>query len=486
MLGLELGHMTWAAEVQSAILNQSRTIEVQMDHEQCALGRFLYGPERLEFARQYPDINKVLMRVEAPHERLHASASEISSASATADHALASQIFREVTEPALAEIRTNIQNIVQMAEERVGGVREAQDIYKEVSVPSLHQVQHYLEAMTDIVAAGAENIQATMASNGEQSQTVLSLVTLAAIIAGIALAIWITGSTLRQLGGEPDTLVIAAREIADGNLMHRIALRDGDDTSLFSAMAQMVERLKSVVTEVRSGANGLASASNQVSATAQTLSQGSTEQAASVEETTATVEQVNASVQQNTENARVTNGIATSSAEEARRGGEAVHRTVGAMRDIAGKISLIEDIAYKTNLLSLNAAIEAARAGEHGEGFTVVAAEVRKLAENSRMTAQEISQLATNSVSVAEEAGKLLEVRVPNIGKTADLVEEITAASGEQAGGVAQINEAMMQIETATQQNAAASEELAATSEELSAQATQLQQTVAFFKVADQ
>jgi methyl-accepting chemotaxis protein len=192
---------------------------------------------------------------------------------------------------------------------------------------------------------------------------------------------------------------------------------------------------------------------------------------------------MSASIAQNTENAKVTDGMASKAATEAAEGGEAVKRTVEAMKSIAGKIGIIDDIAYQTNLLALNAAIEAARAGEHGKGFAVVAAEVRKLAERSQVAAQEIGELAGGSVEMAERAGKLLDEMVPSIRKTSDLVQEITAASEEQSTGVGQVNTAMNQLNQATQQNASASEELAATAEEMSGQAEQLQQLVSFFKV---
>jgi methyl-accepting chemotaxis protein len=242
-------------------------------------------------------------------------------------------------------------------------------------------------------------------------------------------------------------------------------------------------KLAQVVSEVNSGAQALASASEEVSATAQSLSQAASEQAAGVEETSASIEQMTASIAQNTENAKITDGMASKAAKDASDGGEAVNATVDAMKQIAKKIGIIDDIAAQTNLLALNAAIEAARAGEHGKGFAVVAAEVRKLAERSQVAAQEIGEVAGNSVELAEKAGRLLAEIVPNIRKTSDLVQEITAASTEQSSGVGQINSAVSQLSTTTQQNASSSEELAATSEEMSGQAEQLQQTMSFFKL---
>jgi len=244
-----------------------------------------------------------------------------------------------------------------------------------------------------------------------------------------------------------------------------------------------VSKLSQVVTEVNGSAEALASASEEVSATAQALSQAASEQAAGVEETSASLEQMTASIAQNTENAKVTDGMASKAAQEATDGGEAVNATVMAMKQIAKKIVIIDDIAYQTNLLALNAAIEAARAGVHGKGFAVVAAEVRKLAERSQVAAQEIGEVATNSVELAEKAGRLLSEMVPNIKRTSDLVQEITAASEEQSSGVGQINGAVGQLNQTTQQNASSSEELAATAEEMSGQAEQLQQAMSFFKL---
>jgi methyl-accepting chemotaxis protein len=246
-----------------------------------------------------------------------------------------------------------------------------------------------------------------------------------------------------------------------------------------------VAKLAQTIAEVTNTSEALNSATGQVSATAQSLSQASSEQAASVEETSASVEQMSASIKQNTENAKVADTMSADGTRKAADGGQAVTETVAAMKQIAKKIGIIDDIAYQTNLLALNAAIEAARAGEHGKGFAVVAAEVRKLAERSQVAAQEIGQLAGNSVGLAERAGKLLDEIVPATRKTADLVQEITSASQEQTVGVAQVNTAMGQLNQITQQNASASEELAATAEEMSGQAANLQQLMAFFTVSN-
>jgi methyl-accepting chemotaxis protein len=276
------------------------------------------------------------------------------------------------------------------------------------------------------------------------------------------------------------------KAFAAGDLTHRI---ERDYAGLFGQVKasgnETAENLTRVMGEVRAAADALTGAASQVSATAQSLSQAASEQAASVEETSSQVDVMSASISQNSDNAKVTDGMATKASKEANEGGAAVSSTVTAMKQIAAKIGIVDDIAYQTNLLALNAAIEAARAGEHGKGFAVVAAEVRKLAERSQEAAKEIGELAGNSVTTAERAGKLLDEIVPNIQKTSELVQEIAAASTEQSESVTQIGGAMGQLSKATQQNASASEELAATSEELSGQAEQLQQSVAFFKTGD-
>jgi methyl-accepting chemotaxis protein len=281
--------------------------------------------------------------------------------------------------------------------------------------------------------------------------------------------------------------VTFAQAVAAGDLTQKIDLDQKDEIGqLAQALNEMVAKLSSIVSEVTSAADNVASGSQELSSTAQQMSQGATEQAAAAEEVSSSMEEMASSIRQNTDNAMQTEKISIKSSTDAKEGGKAVVETVAAMKEIATKISIIEEIARQTNLLALNAAIEAARAGEHGKGFAVVASEVRKLAERSQTAAGEISSLSTRSVAIAEQAGEMLTKMVPDIQRTAELVQEITASSKEQDTGAEQINKAIQQLDQVIQQNASASEEMASTSEELSSQAEQLQSSISFFNIGNQ
>ena len=343
--------------------------------------------------------------------------------------------------------------------------------------------QKWQDAIDENVALQDENTKIDVATSQKSYDSARTLMLTMAAVA-IALGCLIAWILTRSVTVPVNEALNVANRLAEGDLTVRINNPSKDETGqMLQAMSNMITKLSQVVTDVNSGAQALASASEEVSATAQSLSQAASEQAAGVEETSASIEQMTSSIAQNTENAKITDGMASKAAKDAVDGGEAVNATVDAMKQIAKKIGIIDDIAAQTNLLALNAAIEAARAGEHGKGFAVVAAEVRKLAERSQVAAQEIGEVAGNSVELAEKAGRLLAEIVPNIRKTSDLVQEITAASTEQSSGVGQINSAVGQLNQTTQQNASSSEELAATSEEMSGQAEQLQQTMSFFKL---
>ncbi|RNC71012.1 MAG: HAMP domain-containing protein [Desulfuromonadales bacterium] len=289
-------------------------------------------------------------------------------------------------------------------------------------------------------------------------------------------------NSLNTLIDAMEKVTTMAQEIAGGNLAVEVKERSPQD-ELMKALAAMVHVLANVVKDVKSAADNVASGSQQLSSSSEEMSQGATEQAAAAEEASSSMEQMSANIRQNADNAIQTERIALKAADDAKLSGKAVTETVTAMREIAGKISIIEEIARQTNLLALNAAIEAARAGEHGKGFAVVAAEVRKLAERSQKAAGEISHLSASSVEVAEKAGEMLGRILPDIQRTAELVQEISAASREQDTGAEQINKAIQQLDQVIQQNAGASEEMASTAEELSSQAEQLQDTIAFFRV---
>ncbi|MCF1491821.1 HAMP domain-containing protein [Agrobacterium vitis] len=323
---------------------------------------------------------------------------------------------------------------------------------------------------------------ADAAGDAEYASTRLMLLSLsiAASVIAVMAAVWIVISVT----GGINRAVVAVRKVADGDLTEFAQIRSRDEIGdMLQYVNTMIERLRGVVGDALSASDNVSSGSQQLSSASEQVSQGATEQASSAEEASASMEEMAANIKQNADNAAQTEKIARQSSKDAEASGEAVNRAVGAMRTIAEKISIVQEIARQTDLLALNAAVEAARAGEHGKGFAVVASEVRKLAERSQAAAAEISTLSGQTVQVATEAGEMLTRLVPDIRKTAELISEISAACREQDIGASQINEAIQQLDKVTQQNAGASEEMSATSEELAAQAEELQTSIAFFKV---
>ena len=307
---------------------------------------------------------------------------------------------------------------------------------------------------------------------------------LVALVLALGLGAVLVAVTVRYITRTLRSATDLATAVATGDLTRTVEVTNHDEIgTMVTALNGMVENLRRVAHEVTEASTSVATGAEQLSATAGQLAEGASEQGAATEQTTAAMEQMGASVQQNADNAQQTDRLASKASADAQTSGTAVTQTVSAMKNIAERISVIEEIARKTDLLALNAAVEAARAGDHGKGFAVVASEVRKLAERSATAAGEIGQLSRGGVSLAEGAGEMLIRLVPDIRKTADLVQEVSAASREQSTGIAQTNKALQQLDQVTQQNAAAAEQVAATAGELSNQAQQLQRAVGFFKL---
>jgi len=358
--------------------------------------------------------------------------------------------------------------------------QQAFQILSEQVIPALAVYRASWNKFIDLQSNAAEQAVKESARAYAFGRRIALLVLIVTLLLATAAAVTVTTSITIPI----KEVVRHAERIANGDLTKEIRVTNSSETGkLQQAMLEMSSKLTRIISDVREGSTAVASAASQLSSSAQSLSQGTSEQAASVEETSSSLEEMNASITQNADYSRQMEQMAASGARTAEESGKAVEDTVEAMKQIATKISVIEEIAYQTNLLALNAAIEAARAGDQGRGFAVVATEVRKLAERSQSAAQEISGLATKSVSVAERSGAILKELVPAIKKTAELMQDVAAASKEQSSGVAQINKAMSQVDTVTQRNASSAEELSSTSEELAAQSEQLQQLMTFFRV---
>ncbi|MCF7928608.1 MAG: HAMP domain-containing protein [Spirochaetales bacterium] len=344
-------------------------------------------------------------------------------------------------------------------------------------------MRNSIDQLTAMQEERSAEATSQMMNNIQSTNITYIVIVLVSLIAAALIAILIS----RRLLGSIYKAIQSVQTVASGDLTTTVEVSGNDEMrDLAEALQGMTDKLRQIVGDISSAGENISSGSQQMSSTSQQLSEGATEQASSTEEASSSMEQMASNIRQNAENSTQTEKIAQKAANNAQEGGEAVRKTVDAMKEIAEKITIISDIARQTNMLALNAAIEAARAGEYGKGFAVVAAEIRKLAERSQTAAGEINELSGESVEVANKANELLGQIVPDIEKTSDLIQEISSASSEQDSGTDQINRAISQLDQVTQQNASASEEMASMAEELAGQAEQLQTTIEYFRVDGQ
>jgi len=340
-----------------------------------------------------------------------------------------------------------------------------------------------LKATEDFIATGLLQLTENRLAASTRALYTASITAVTILLLALVIGWWIVHDLLKTLGAEPRIMADITHRIAKGDLTIDYSCNGDKSSGIFSAMRGMTQKLTEVVNGVQEVTNIIANKSREISHAGQELSQGASEQAVSLEQISSSMEEMVGTIRQSANNASQTEKISLKAAADAREGGRAVSQAVAAMQEIASNISIIEEISNQTNLLALNAAIEAARAGEHGKGFAVVASEVRKLAERSQKAASEIAESSSNTVVVAETAGQLLEQLVPDIQKTAELVQEISATAREQDSGASEINHALQQLDQVAQQSAASSEELASTSEQLTDQVSQLRESIAFFRL---
>ncbi len=511
----EVDHYRWRNAFVYEVGN-NKPFTGQLDSNLCAFGLWLAS-----YQTDDPLFTSILAKFSEPHEKLHSLGQRANRLIDQGDFTA----VRNLIDVELAQIFPEIEAVFKEAKdyvsEEIGHLDQATSVAFGSSRAAFNSFMTTLDELSEMIRNDADVGRSSASAAASRSQWIAIVAALLGIIIAMMFGFFITRSIVRPLAVAVDTaqamavgdltmeiqqnsrdetgqllgamkamiessrdVARMAGQIADGNLDIQLQQRSEKDV-LLQSLSNMVAKLKDVISNVRMAVENVSSGAQSMSASSEEMSQGASEQAAAAEEASSSIEQMTANIRQNADNAMQTEKIAVQAAGKAQEGGVAVNQTVSAMKEIAGKIMIIEEIARQTNLLALNAAIEAARAGEHGKGFAVVAAEVRKLAERSQKAAGEINELSSSSVDVAEQAGTILNSLVPNIQKTAELVQEISASSREQDAGADQISKSIQQLDAVIQQNASASEEMASTAEELSGQSEQLAEMIAFFRIAE-
>lgn len=469
----------YALQVQTAnAIQNMRSFDGGEDPTRCNFGQWLP-----DFRTNNQEINRTIRNMMADHDEFHAAVHRIKQQISRGNQQAAMNEYLNVMIPSADNVFNYFALINREAQRAVDAFDEMSRVITQVSTPA------HLAMMERFTELQEINVQEAIIETeaGDAVIRASNIMVTSGLVIGIIIALILGFLITRLVTTGIVRGVQIARTVADGDLTTEVEseylTRKDEIGQLGNAMQSMILKLREVLGSVTAGSDNIAAASQQMSSTAQEMSQGSTEQASSAEEVSSSMEEMAANIQQNTDNARETEKIAKQAETGILDSSKASEQAVGAMRDIAEKISIIGEISRQTNILALNAAVEAARAGEHGKGFAVVAAEVRKLAERSQVAAAEIDKLSKFGVGISEEAGKKLAAIVPDIQRTAQLVQEIAAASVEQNSGADQVNGAIQQLNQVTQQNAAASEEMATSSEELASQADQLLEMVSYFKL---
>ncbi len=470
-------HYSLQVDIANTI-RSGRTFDGGDDHTACAFGHWLPT-----VTTQNPAVTRAFNDVREPHKRFHQAVGEIKRLVNNGNRNEAWRVYESVMLPSAEGVFENFQIVENEATRAVELFEEAEKINITDARESMDETMALLGQMIELnIGVAEEEVEAGDAAVGASTAMVVG-----GIIVGLAIALLLGVLITRMISAPLIKGVSFAQTVAEGNLTaeleNEIIVRKDEVGQLGNAMQNMVDKLKEIIGSVMLGSDNIASASLQMSSGSQQVSQGASEQASSAEEVSSSMEEMAANIQQNTDNAQEADKISQKVQEGVSKVGAASQDSLVSIKDIAEKINIINDIAFQTNILALNAAVEAARAGEQGRGFAVVAAEVRKLAERSKIAADEIVALASKSVSVTENASELMGGLIPEIEKTAKLVQEIAAASMEQTSGSDQVNTAIQQLNQVTQQNAAASEEMATSAEELSSQADQLKEIISYFRI---